>query len=117
MSIHQVVLVGGSGTGKTKFFTYCTGNVKETVFPTTETKGALTDLITRLVIIDTPGIPAYRNGYSWNGIFSKTDLIVNFGGWTPSEIGGEPPQTFPTCLTWSGDHAETMDRILYVLNK
>ena len=54
----------------------------------------------------------YTHYYSWDGIFSNTDLIVDCGGgWDKFKIRGVPRKTVPV-ITWSGDDVETVQRIL-----
>jgi len=52
--------------------------------------------------------------YSWNGMFSNSDLIVNCGGWDPSYVQGIQRKAVPI-ITWSGDDLETIQRILRIL--
>jgi hypothetical protein len=115
-----VILVGASGSGKTKFFKeFCHTYYS---FPTKRVVCAPTIGLERnMVLVDTPGDIRSHNPeeYSWegHGIFRMADIIVNFGDWHPREIVGITPNIQPHHLTWSGDNAETMNRILKKLQE
>lgn len=108
-----VILVGGSGTGKTQFFREFTHSYYS--FPTTRTQGAPSH--TGMLLVDTPGIPEHRNSdeQSWDepGIFAIADLIVNFGNWEESEIAGTSRGI--RILHHEGNAQVTMNRILHTL--
>lgn len=110
-----VILVGGSGTGKTKFFRTFTRSYYS--FPSTRSYGAPSH--TGVLLVDTPGTIEYRNPmeYSWDspGIFSLADLIVNFGHWNESEIAGKSRGV--PILDHVGDYDGTMNRILHTLQE
>lgn len=109
----NIILVGGPLTHKTEFHTKFTKSVYET-----PTKNYICNILTTnghlIVLIDTPGKKEYRNSkdYSWQGLFQNVKLIVNFGNWTLDEISGIEPSKLPHILTWSGNHDETMKRII-----
>lgn len=108
-----VILVGGSGTGKTQFFRTFTHSYYS--FPSTSSYGAPAH--TGILLVDTPGNPKYRNPteYSWDspGIFSMADLLVNFGDWKPEEIAGHSRHL--RIIDHKGNAQETMNRILHTL--
>jgi hypothetical protein len=105
-----VILVGGPKTGKTQFYVQYTNALTNP--PTVKsTPNVALHTNPTIVLVDTPGVVNYRNifEYSWQGIFRLADLIVNFGGWSESEIHGISRKV--PVITWSGDNAETMKRI------
>lgn len=107
-----VVLVGGSSTGKTRFYTQYTSAAYH--WPTEKiTPNVAFYLDPTFVIIDTPGIRNKRTTYeySWQGIFGIADIIVDFGNWHEDEVSGEKLAYSPKYMTWSGDNPETMKRI------
>lgn len=97
-----VVLVGGIKTGKTqvyeqytcvlpnKYTVQCTPNVTRYTNPS-------------MILIDTPGMVEYRHKavYSWNCVFDKADVILNFGNWKESEIYGEKGDRNPKIMQWT----------------
>lgn len=107
-----VILVGGSSTGKSKFYSKYTSSP---YYPNTNkcTPNCVVYGHPSVVFIDTPGLPDYRNKfeYSWQGIFGVADVILNFGNWSESEIYGEKTKNTPLHMTWSGDDEETMKRL------
>lgn len=105
-----VVLVGGPDTGKSKFYTYFTQGYY--TYPTTRVKSGITIRTPSFVIVDTPGNSNHRNRYeySWDGIFTMADIILDFGGWSESEIHGNKTRSVHY-MTYSGDNDETMKRI------
>jgi hypothetical protein len=113
-----VVLVGGANAElKSNFyelFTNRSANGKTNIQTTVNT-------IPPVVLIDTPALLQNRDSsdYSWEGIFSIADIIVNFGDWSPNEIYGVRPSfsNSPLFLTWSGDHHETMKRIIDIVQR
>lgn len=113
-----VVLVGGANAElKSNFyelFTNRSANAKTNIQTTVNT-------IPPVVLIDTPALLQNRDSsdYSWEGIFSIADIIVNFGDWSPNEIYGVRPSfsNSPLFLTWSGDHHETMKRIIDIVQR
>jgi hypothetical protein len=113
-----VVLVGGANTElKSNFyevFTNRPANGKINIQTTLNT-------IPTLVLIDTPALLQKRDmhEYSWEGVFRIADIIVNFGDWSPNEIYGVGPSfaNSPLIITWSGDHHETMKRIIDIVQR
>jgi hypothetical protein len=113
-----VVLVGGANAElKSNFyevFTNRSTNGKINIQTTVNTTPPL-------VLIDTPALLQNRDisEYSWEGVFSIADIIVNFGDWSPNEIYGVRPSfsNSPLFITWSGDHRETMKRIIDIVQR
>jgi ribosome-interacting GTPase 1 len=107
-----IILVGGPSTGKSRFYAQFTTGVY--YHPTTKITPNIAMWSTpSFVIVDTPGLKQNRNKYeySWQGIFRKADIILDFGNWSEDEIFGEKMQYSPKYMTWSGDNQETMKRI------
>jgi hypothetical protein len=106
-----VILVGGSNTGKTRFYCQYTNSAYH---PYTDkmTPNIAMWSTPSFVIVDTPGTQNFRNRfeYSWQGIFQYADIILDFGNWSVDEVHGTR-QTSPMYMTWSGDNQETMKRI------
>lgn len=108
-----IILVGGPNTNaKFEFyerFTACKITDKVHIH-------VVKNSIPQIVLINTPAYHENRDplDYCWEGIFQIGDIIVNFGDWMPREIYGvKPPFShLPFFLTWSGDHDETMTRIM-----
>lgn len=113
-----VLLVGGTNAySKATFYEMFTGgntNNKINIRPTMNT-------IPTVVLVDTPCRLEDRDiaEYSWEGVFHIADMIVNFGDWSPSEVYGMRPNhsVTPMFLTWSGDHQETMKRIMDIVQR
>lgn len=107
-----VILVGGPNTGKSRFYTQFTSSVYS---PSTSksTPNVATQTNPAFVIVDTPGSVDKRNKqeYSWQGIFKLADVILTFGNWSESEIGGKKMGYNPKIIEWSGDNTETVKRI------
>ena len=113
-----VVLVGGANAElKSNFYE---------VFTNRSTNGKINiqttvNITPPLVLIDTPALLQNRDkfDYSWEGVFSISNIIVNFGDWSPNEIYGiAPPESnSPIFITWSGDHRETMKRIIDIVQR
>jgi len=113
-----VILVGGSNAeSKSHFYEIFTGakssgkvNIR-----------VVSNSIPQIVLIDTPAELCNRDpyDYTWEGIFHIADIIVNFGDWSPSEVSGMRPEhpNAPVFLTWSGDHHETMKRIMDIVQR
>lgn len=107
-----IILVGGPSTGKSKFYTKFTTGLY--YWPTVKiTPNVAMWSTPSFVIVDTPGIKENRNKYeySWQGIFRRADVILDFGNWSETEIFGEKENLNPKYMTWSGDNDETMKRI------
>ena len=113
MSIPVVILVGRTQQQKTKFYTHFTSGIY--TFPTTRINiRTINNTSPTIVLVDTPGLRELRNPYEycWEGIFHLATIILNFGDWSPDEVHGTPPKNMPIMMTWSGDHNETMERII-----
>ena len=113
-----VVLVGGANGGlKSNFYELFTNRKSHGKIDIQTT----VNTIPTVVLIDTPSSFQNRNqcDYSWEGIFSISNIIVNFGDWSPNEIYGiAPPESnSPIFITWSGDHRETMKRIIDIVQR
>lgn len=108
-----VILVGGSNTGKTRFYTEYTNSVYHP-YTSKTTPNVIMWSTPSFVLVDTPGNQVFRNRfeYSWQGIFRYADVILDFGNWSEDEIHGikQPSQT-PKYMTWSGDNKETLKRL------
>lgn len=113
--METVVLVGASGSGKTRFWHQFTNGYYS--YPTTQTKTSITNH--GFLLVDTPGQKGFRQEYSWDKLFVDATCIVVFDGlWTLGEIEGvRPEDAVDRILTWSGDNEETMTRILEFLDK
>ena len=113
-----VLLVGGANAhSKATFYEMFTGgntNNKINIRTTTNT-------IPTIVLIDTPCQFEDRDldEYCWEGVFNIADMIVNFGDWSPRDVFGMRPahSVAPVFLTWSGDHHETMKRIMDIVQR
>jgi len=113
MSSPVVILVGGTECQKTKFYSHFTGGIY--IFPTTKTNIRSTiNTLPTIVLVDTPGLHENRNPYEycWEGVFRLATIILNFGNWSDKEVYGVRPAKMPIMMTWSGDHDETMERIM-----
>ena len=118
MSTPVIVLVGGTNAySKASFYEMFTGgntNNKINIRTTLNT-------IPTVVLIDTPCEFEDRDPaeYCWEGVFHIADMILNFGDWSPREIYGMRPNHTgtPMFLTWSGDHHETMKRIMVIVQR
>jgi hypothetical protein len=108
-----IILVGGTECQKTKFYSHFTAGIYN--FPTTKINIRTTiNTLPTIVLVDTPGLKENRNPYEycWEGVFHLATIILNFGNWSPKEIYGTTPTNMPIMMTWSGDHQETMERII-----
>jgi hypothetical protein len=113
MTVPVVILVGGSQKQKTKFYTHFTSGIY--TFPTTRFSIRSTDNTSyNIILIDTPGLREFQREYEycWEGIFRLANIILNFGDWSPDYVYGTRPKDMPIMMTWSGDHNETMERII-----
>jgi hypothetical protein len=106
-----IILVGGTGSNKTKFYTHFTRGYY--TYPTTRVKCGVTIKSPSSVIIDTPGRIEFRNKleYSWDCIFKDADVIVNFGDWSVNEVYGIMPEELPYVVNASSDFEMTMKEI------
>lgn len=107
-----VVLVGGQNThAKNVFYRLFTDDTKHSIGTTLNTEPLI-------VLANTPSDFENRdpNEYSWDGIFKFADVIVNFGNWKPEDIAGVCAFN-PVHITWSGDHDETMKRIIDIVQR
>ena len=108
-----VILVGGPNTGKTRFYTEHTNSVYHP-YTSKMTPNVTMWITPSFVLVDTPGNKAFRNhfAYSWQGIFDKADVILDFGNWSEDEINGIKLDGHnPKYMTWSGDNQETLKRL------
>jgi hypothetical protein len=106
-----VILVSGANTGKTNFYKRYTQALTNS--PTVKSTPNVTiNTQPTMVLVNTPGNRNFRNifEYSWQGIFRSADVILDFGGWSDTEIYGQK-FTSPKYMTWSGDDEETMKRL------
>lgn len=106
-----VILVGGTSTNKTKFYTHFTRGYY--TYPTTRVKCGVTIKTPSIVLVDTPGRIEFRNKleYSWDCIFRDVDVIVNFGDWGINEVYGIIPKDIPSIVNGSEDFETTMKQI------
>jgi hypothetical protein len=113
-----ILLVGGTNAySKATFYEMFTGgttNNKINIRTTVNT-------VPTIVLIDTPSQFEDRDlsEYCWEGVFHIADIIVNFGDWSPREVYGIRPNNAetPLFITWSGDHHETMKRIMDIVQR
>jgi hypothetical protein len=106
-----VILVGGTNTGKTRFYTEYTNSVYHQ-YTNKSTPNVTMWITPGFVLVDTPGNQNLRNRfeYSWQGIFQYADVLLDFGNWSEDQVFGIK-QTNPKYMTWSGDNQETMKRL------
>ena len=107
-----VVLVGGTSTGKTHFYSKygCTAYH----FPSVKCGVRICPHVDGMpILVDTPGLIEHRDhdDYSWQGYFYFADLIINFGNWEEKEVYGVKTRDIPT-VSYSGDDEKTMEAIV-----